>query len=305
MNNQEPIIPDNYERDYSHTHCWDNKNNPCGIPLEKHTQCCLCDLTLPNKEVNSSEEKKDKSVLAYEEDIRNGIDMGDKPKSWKDSPEEDIRVEELKDCCKKCKYLSKIRQCTFCNDISCSCHSPVLEEENKTKSFDDSLENTFNRTQEHMEEHKSNCEYIRHCNWHKENNKHLCNCDSLPKEEETKCKMCGKKDCWNMRNTGRVGLGTPNPCCKLVVNPTQEPMEWESDWEELKKEFIAVKQNEWWSSDEDYIKDFIDFQIKQAEERVKKEIEDKCADSFYPYCGGDKEGDISCYDKLQKIIKNI
>lgn len=35
----------NYERDYSHHHCWDQKQPPaCGIPLDKHTQCCLCDL---------------------------------------------------------------------------------------------------------------------------------------------------------------------------------------------------------------------------------------------------------------------
>lgn len=27
----------------SHIHCWNNENNPCGIPLEKHTQCYLCD----------------------------------------------------------------------------------------------------------------------------------------------------------------------------------------------------------------------------------------------------------------------
>ena len=34
----------------SHTHCWDNPDNPCGIPLEKHTQCCLCDLKTSPKE---------------------------------------------------------------------------------------------------------------------------------------------------------------------------------------------------------------------------------------------------------------
>lgn len=33
-----------YERKHSHTHCWDNPDSPCGIPLEKHTQCCLCDM---------------------------------------------------------------------------------------------------------------------------------------------------------------------------------------------------------------------------------------------------------------------
>jgi len=37
----------------SHTHCWNNGGNdgipPCGIPMEKHEQCCLCDLKMPNK----------------------------------------------------------------------------------------------------------------------------------------------------------------------------------------------------------------------------------------------------------------
>jgi hypothetical protein len=34
----------NYERDFSHTHCWNQSgSSACGIPLEKHTQCCLCD----------------------------------------------------------------------------------------------------------------------------------------------------------------------------------------------------------------------------------------------------------------------
>lgn len=33
-----------YER-HSHYHCWDQDQPPaCGIPLEKHEQCCLCDL---------------------------------------------------------------------------------------------------------------------------------------------------------------------------------------------------------------------------------------------------------------------
>ncbi len=33
----------------SHTHCWNNKNLPCGKPLEKHSQCCLCDMKIPNE----------------------------------------------------------------------------------------------------------------------------------------------------------------------------------------------------------------------------------------------------------------
>lgn len=39
----------NYER-VSHTHCWNNQPSPCGIPIEKHTQCCLCDLKVPVSE---------------------------------------------------------------------------------------------------------------------------------------------------------------------------------------------------------------------------------------------------------------
>lgn len=32
-----------YETDFSHTHCWDQKQpSACGIPLEEHEQCCLC-----------------------------------------------------------------------------------------------------------------------------------------------------------------------------------------------------------------------------------------------------------------------
>lgn len=40
----------NYEQDYSHTHCWKQEGTPaCGIPLEKHVQCCLCDTKKPEK----------------------------------------------------------------------------------------------------------------------------------------------------------------------------------------------------------------------------------------------------------------
>jgi hypothetical protein len=31
-----------------HYHCWVQQQPPaCGIPLEKHEQCCLCDLSVP------------------------------------------------------------------------------------------------------------------------------------------------------------------------------------------------------------------------------------------------------------------
>lgn len=52
---------ENYERDYSHYHCWQQVENEdsdiepqktpaCGQPLEKHTQCCLCDTPAPKSE---------------------------------------------------------------------------------------------------------------------------------------------------------------------------------------------------------------------------------------------------------------
>ena len=44
------IIKETTNKDYSHishVHCWNNEDLPCGIPLEKHTQCCLCNLKYP------------------------------------------------------------------------------------------------------------------------------------------------------------------------------------------------------------------------------------------------------------------
>lgn len=36
---------DNPYTHVSHSHCWAQKQPPaCGIPLEKHDQCCLCDV---------------------------------------------------------------------------------------------------------------------------------------------------------------------------------------------------------------------------------------------------------------------
>jgi hypothetical protein len=42
---------------------------------------------------------------------------------------------------------------------------------------------------------------------------------------------------------------------------------WEEEWKAIKANFLAVKNNEWWASDEDYIKSFIKSQITLAEER--------------------------------------
>jgi len=52
----------------SHTHCWENVRNamPCGIPLEKHTQCCLCEKLPPNLTPESTEcDCESKSDIAH------------------------------------------------------------------------------------------------------------------------------------------------------------------------------------------------------------------------------------------------
>lgn len=44
-----------YENNYSHYHCWNQKQpSACGIPLEKHTQCCLCPTPKPVEETPKS-----------------------------------------------------------------------------------------------------------------------------------------------------------------------------------------------------------------------------------------------------------
>lgn len=61
--------------------------------------------------------------------------------------------------------------------------------------------------------HKENCEYIKHCNWHKENNKHLCTCSVEPLKdikdinladniliEKDRYKLCPfEKGCLNLK----------------------------------------------------------------------------------------------------------
>lgn len=49
-------------------------------------------------------------------------------------------------------------------------------------------------------------------------------------------------------------------------------MNWKEKFDEMKKGFLAVKHNEWWASDEDFIKDFISTEI------IKKILDDIQAD---------------------------
>lgn len=40
---------DDYDRHYSHFHCWEQALPACGQPLSSHKQCCLCDLEYHEK----------------------------------------------------------------------------------------------------------------------------------------------------------------------------------------------------------------------------------------------------------------
>ena len=51
------------------------------------------------------------------------------------------------------------------------------------------------------------------------------------------------------------------------------------------------------------VRQFLSTTIAQAEQEMIKRIVAKCAERFHPYCGGDKEGDINCFDKLVAVIK--
>lgn len=56
------------------------------------------------------------------------------------------------------------------------------------------------------------------------------------------------------------------------TNPMQKE-EWEKEFDEMKKDFIAVKQGEWWESDEDYIKSFIHKLLQEKGEEIIKELD--------------------------------
>lgn len=58
-----------YDRNYSHYHCWHQEQpSACGIPLEDHKQCCLCDKEYtPQKKDTSWEERFDEKYFSVYE----------------------------------------------------------------------------------------------------------------------------------------------------------------------------------------------------------------------------------------------
>lgn len=70
-----------YERNHSHTHCWNrNPVPPCNIPIENHKQCCLCDTPVQSKEEKCiCGERKEKHIKYKERNLcpYHGFDLQD------------------------------------------------------------------------------------------------------------------------------------------------------------------------------------------------------------------------------------
>lgn len=70
--NQKP--PLDYERDFSHYHCWESKNPPCGQKVE-HLYCCLCEKLnpkchSPKPESATTEPMEDELEHAYAVEVK-------------------------------------------------------------------------------------------------------------------------------------------------------------------------------------------------------------------------------------------
>lgn len=66
----------------------------------------------------------------------------------------------------------------------------------------------------------------------------------------------------------------------------------EERFDEMKKGFFAVKQNEWWSSDEDYIKSFIQSEIDIAKAEERRAVVESVTNEF------DKQQAESPFEKM-------
>lgn len=90
---------------------------------------------------------------------------------------------------------------------------------------------------------------------------------------EEKC--CEK--CIFIEDNSGDGIGGATEYCDNhncpCHTPQEEKKDWEERWEQIKSEFIAVKKNEWWLSDEDFIKSFIEQIRQEGVEEGRKENE--------------------------------
>ena len=79
----------------------------------------------------------------------------------------------------------------------------------------------------------------------------------------------------------------------------------EKEFDELKKSFSAVKEDEWWASDEDHIKHFLSHSLLEYNEKIKEMVRNKKAT-----CLGNPEWMLSIEDRIKNetlddIITNL
>lgn len=70
-----------YERKYSHSHCWNQGKSPaCGQPLKNHKQCCLCDTVYKPRKRFPSQPNSEDGKMMYGHSSGNEVQFSHSPK---------------------------------------------------------------------------------------------------------------------------------------------------------------------------------------------------------------------------------
>lgn len=102
---------ENYERDHSHVHCWEQKNPPCGQKIE-HLKCCIC-------------EKKNPKATSESHQDNSGCPCYRVPWCHIEPCKGPPKVESHQECCKQChgEFTPKYGNGSYrCLDSACPCH---------------------------------------------------------------------------------------------------------------------------------------------------------------------------------------
>lgn len=102
---------ENYERDHSHVHCWEQKNPPGGQKIE-HLKCCIC-------------EKKNPKATSESHQDNSGCPCYRVPWCHIEPCKGPPKVESHQECCKQChgEFTPKYGNGSYrCLDSACPCH---------------------------------------------------------------------------------------------------------------------------------------------------------------------------------------
>lgn len=215
-------------------------------------------------------------------------------------------------CCERC--LGSISGLQWwCNDTSCPCHLPK-ESKELPKGVCPSCWGKKYYTQMHGE--RGYADFIGDKSFSEAPSIHKYPCSKCngtgkfpleSKEELSKC--CGAD---KVRGTVSYTYSAVDVCseCGNPFEP-QEPMEWESEFDKIPQPDKIQQWQDFRDRDmidfcQDVIKPFIRTQIKQAEERVRKEKDMECSNKLldldnYQYEGAKKAE----RERIVKGIKNM